>query len=100
MSSSDQSDCVFIENYKNTRTWDTLDNVQKLSQSKSKSKVKSQKNLELLFSIKLKSDSLVKIKLKIQFQNSILDCDKVESNSSFYWKPEIECLIMVHYWSL
>ena len=52
------------------------------SKSKTKSKVKSQKS-------KVKttwSDSILtlwfKLKNKIQFQNSILDCDKVESNSS------------------
>ena len=64
---------------------------QQLSQSKSKSKskvkrqVKSQKDLEWLYSaspsppqIQLASNQ----KLRIQFQNSILDCDIVESNSS------------------
>ena len=41
-------------------------------------RVKSQKSEDL----ELKSDTLIQIKFKIQFQNSIQDCDKVESNSS------------------
>ena len=40
-----------------------------------KSKVKSQKDLESVYSEEITEE--------IQFQNSILDCDKVESNSSF-----------------
>ena len=41
-------------------------------------RVQSQKSEDL----ELKSETLIQIKFKIQFQNSIQDCDKVESNSS------------------
>ena len=41
-------------------------------------------NLTQIFTVELNNqDKLFKLKFKIQFQNSIQDCDIVESNSSF-----------------
>ena len=41
-------------------------------------------NLAQIFTVDLNNqDTLFKVKFKIQFQNSIQDCDIVESNSSF-----------------
>ena len=41
-------------------------------------------NLDQIFTVDLNNqDTLFKIKFKIQFQNSIQDCDIVESNSSW-----------------
>ena len=40
-------------------------------------------NLDQIFTVDLNNqDTLFKVKFKIQFQNSIQDCDIVESNSS------------------
>ena len=40
-------------------------------------------NLTQIFTVELNNqDKLFKLKFKIQFQNSIQDCDIVESNSS------------------
>ena len=68
---------VFINKvglYQHQLTWTIL------SQSKSKSKVKVKRTRHF--------DS--NQKLKIQFQNSILDCEKVESNSSFNFNGQFE----------
>ena len=41
-------------------------------------------NLDQIFTVDLNNqDTLFKVKFKIQFQNSIQDCDIVESNSSY-----------------
>ena len=39
-----------------------------------------------------------KLKINIQFQNSILDCDKVESNSSLFLKPVL--IVWIFEWIL
>ena len=58
------------------------------SPSPSKSESKVQARIQVEFKSKSKSKSKSRVQVQVQFQNSILDCDKVESNSSHHHMSE------------